>query len=266
MVGRESLRKAGSGRWAIGLQLAGLLLAGQLLLLGACRRDTYDYLGRLEGMEAGRQGERALSRDRTRELEREIARYRRIVEQKVGAHGKLEVYYKMLASRYLDRQMFGEAYRNLQEAIAISPANPTLFYLAGVSAAQVARSQAQGPERARWLSLAQTRYRQALELNSGYSDALYGLAVLLVFERGEEGEAQQERALLEAGQLVERLLADETQNIDALFLKGQIDYRLGDLERAMETYDRIARLTRIPQKREEALRNKGRIEEELRGH
>ncbi len=203
---------------------AGLLLPA-LLLLGGCQQRGYDYLGRLQAMEpAGYAGESP--RDSTRELEREIARYRGIVEQKVAAQGKLGTYYRMLAVRCMDRRMFGPAYQALQEAIDLTPANPILFSMAGVSAAQMSR---------------------------GYGDALYGLAILLVFERADADPAGRTETLQEACGLVGRLLEGEKLNVEALFLKGQIEYRLGSLEEAIEAYDRITRLSRSEAKRAEEL-------------
>jgi tetratricopeptide (TPR) repeat protein len=193
---------------------------------------------------------------RIRELRREIDRYRQVVDQKVKANGQLGTCYKMLAVRYMDRQMFGEAYRSLQEALAVYPENPVLFQLAGVCAARMGQAQVEEGERERWMGTADALYRRAVELDPGYRDALYGLAVLLLFERDRPEEA---------GELADRILQRQTQDIDALFLKGQVEYRRGNLEEAVTIYDRIIQLSRSAERREQALGNKRQIEEELYG-
>jgi tetratricopeptide (TPR) repeat protein len=193
---------------------------------------------------------------RIQELKEGIARYRREVERTVQATGQIGIYYKMLALQYMQRDMYGEAYESLQQAIQIHPENSILFHYAAVCAGRMSLAMVDDKARTQWLARAEKLYRRALALDQNYVDAMYGLAVLLTFEleRPEEAEG-----------LLERILDIEKNNLEAMFLLGNVYYRLGRLEEALETYRRAAAAARVPERREEALANQRRIEGELYG-
>jgi tetratricopeptide (TPR) repeat protein len=231
------------------------LLMFLLVLLTACgRRD--EYLDSLVEMEdRGYQG-RQVSQERIEEIKEAIRDYRKEVARKVDATGQIGIYYKMLALEYMEAGMFQEAYEALQEAIAIHPENPILFYYSAVCAARMSKAQVEEDPRQRWLELSERLYRRAIDLDPGYADALYGLAILYVFEldRPEEAEV-----------LLDRLLSIESENIDAMFLLARVYYRTGRLEMALELYRKIAARSKVESKREEALADQRRVEEELYG-
>jgi len=247
----------------IGIPLVGACIAGVLaaVLLGACSREE-DYLVEslrtLEppGSPARSRKDGAAGEQRIQELRTGIERYRKEAERTVEATGQVGVYYKLLALQYMDRQMYGEAYDSLQQAIRIHPENPILFFYAAVCAARMSQARVDEESRARWLDRAEKLYRRALDLDPGYVDALYGLSALLVFELNRPAEAET---------LLERILAIEERNLDALFLLGNVYYRLGRLEAAMDTYREAAAATKVPERRDQALDNAQRIERELYG-
>ena len=227
-----------------------------LLSLITCSRDREDYLELLTGMEgAGYRGEE-ISSKRIEEIKQGIRKYERIVEQKVEATSQIGIYYKMLAVQLMRGGMYQEAFKNLKEALAIHTDNPILYYLSGVCAARISKAQVEVEEKKLWLERSESLYRRAIELDPIYSDALYGLSVLLIFElnRGIEAEI-----------LLKTLLSRETKHIEAMFLLGNVCYSLGRLEEAIEIYDKISRTTTVEEKKREALANKKRIEDELYG-
>ena len=246
------------------LLAACLALAASAVLLGGCDREADYYVDSLSEMEYPRpedRGEPGKASDgrsdpRIRELEEGIARYRKEVERKVNATAQIGIYYKMLAVSYMERQMYGAAYESLQEAIRVHPENPILFYYSGVCAARMSLAQIDEAARSDWLVAAEKHYRRAVALNPGYVDALYGLAVLLVFEL-ERPEA--------AEQLLRRTLEIQKNNVEAMFLLGNVYYRLGRLEQALEAFRDAAGATKLAERREEALASQRRIEEELYG-
>jgi cytochrome c-type biogenesis protein CcmH/NrfG len=152
--------------------------------------------------------------------------------------------------------MFQPAYEALDQARAIYPENAVLFYYSAVCAAHLSQAQTEAARRAEWLERSERLYRRAIALDPDYPGALYGLAVLYVFELDRVAEA--------AG-LLERLLEKQKNNTDALFLLANVYYRLRRPDRALELYDRLARLDLPEDKRQEAEANKRRIEEELHG-
>jgi cytochrome c-type biogenesis protein CcmH/NrfG len=230
------------------------LLALAAVLLASCRKDP--TLEALRQMEDGQRKGQELSASRIRELKEDIRRYQGEVQKKVNATGQLGVYYKLLALEYMKQQMYQSAYDALKEAQAIHPENPILFYYAAVCAARMAKAQVESDAQGLWNGRAEALYQRALALDPGYEDALYGLAVLDLFEldRGQEAEA-----------LLDRILAKDPRNTEARFLLANLYSRTGRPEQAAEQYGVIAENTKAKAEREQALENQRRIEEELHG-
>jgi tetratricopeptide (TPR) repeat protein len=234
------------------------LLIIQICILVSCARidrgeDTRDQLIEMEG-DIYRDQE--VSAQRIAEIEEAIGRYRKEVERTVDAAGQVGIYYKMLAIEYMRGGMYGAAYDALKQAIAVHPGNPILFYYSAVCAARMSKAQALAEDAERWLEISETLYRRAIDLDPGYSDALYGLSVLYVFEleRPEEAEA-----------LLETMLIVESREIEGRFLLAGVYYRLGKPEQALELYKEIESLSEVERKRQDARDNRKRIEDELYG-
>jgi tetratricopeptide (TPR) repeat protein len=232
------------------------LAAALSAALAGCARVDRDeaVVDQLVEMEGG--ADREVSLQRVEEIRREVRRYRREVDRTVDAAGQLGVYYKMLAVEYMRGTMYGEAYDALEQAIAIQPENPILFYYSAVCAARMGKAQVISEDRLRWLDRSEALYRRAVILDPGYAAALYGLSVLYVFELDRPGEAEA---------LLERLLAVESKDIDGRFLLARVYYSLGKLENAIELYREIESLAEVEQVREQALNGRKQVEEELYG-
>jgi tetratricopeptide (TPR) repeat protein len=233
-----------------------LFLAVIISLFSACKKEKDQYLDAVTELEQTEYRGQELSDKRTDEIKAAIKSYQDEVDKKVKASEQLGIYYKMLAVRYMDGKMYEQAYKNLEKAIEIYPENPILFYLSGVSAARVAMSRIEASQRQEWLARSEAYYLHALELDPIYIQALYGLAVLLVFEL-DRPEAAEPYLL--------RILAREKQNTDAMFLLANVYYRSGRLEEALEVYGNIAGTTQIEERARQAAENKKKIEEELHG-
>jgi cytochrome c-type biogenesis protein CcmH/NrfG len=232
-----------------------LLLIGCLVVSACSRMDRDDAMvEQLVEMEG--RGDREVSMQRVEELEREIRGFRKEVERTVDASGQLAVYYKMLAVEYMRGAMYGPAYDALQQAIAIQPENPILFYYSAVCAARMSKAQVIREDRESWLERSEALYRRAIARDPGYAAALYGLSVLYVFELDRPEEAED---------LLERLLVVESKEIDGRFLLARVYYSLGKLENAIELYRQIESLSKVEQTREQALADRKRIEGELYG-
>jgi tetratricopeptide (TPR) repeat protein len=164
-----------------------------------------------------------------------------------------------LALGYMDRGIYSEALRHLEQALKIFPDNEILHFYAGLCSARFGKSIVavdRAAERARWYATAEAYYRRAIELYPDYADALYGLAILLVYELVRLDEAED---------LLERLVSVETQDTDAHFLLAYVYYQTGRLQRALEQYELIERITGIGDKLDRARINKERIKKELLG-
>ena len=232
---------------------AALLIAW--LPLAGCNPARRAYLDRLSALEKGPAG--AANSKSIDELRKGIARYQAEVDRQVKAAQNLGIYYKMLALKYLDADMYGLALQNLQKAIEIYPEHAQLFYYCAVASARLAKAALTDPAAAaEGLARAETFYRRAIFLDPGAVNALYGLAVLYALELGRPVEAEP---------LLQAILEREKKNIDALALLARLRYADGRLEEAAEFYQRIADTTQAGRLKAQALANKRAIEEELYG-
>ena len=172
-------------------------------------------------------------RDLDQKTEQELLRGIRFLEGEVtrtvdaGIH--LGTYYKLVAIEYRKREMYGLAAEYFERALTISPRNAFLAYWTGVCHAQVSRAM-QDESSAESLDTARSYYEYAVELNPKYTEALYALAVLLVFEYEE---------LQSAKPLLERILLVETLDFRSMFLLARIYVVEGQISEAVELYNRV---------------------------
>ncbi|MDR0707748.1 MAG: tetratricopeptide repeat protein, partial [Treponema sp.] len=75
------------------------------------------------------------------DLKRTIAAYENQLEQFIKASAKSGTYWKILAARLQDKNQHGEALEALQNAIQYNPEDTALFYMTGVSAGVMAKSE-----------------------------------------------------------------------------------------------------------------------------
>lgn len=189
------------------------------------------------------------------ELKAAITKYQKRVADNQIADSQVGVWYKMLAVRYLDNKMYGQALEYFQKAIQFQPTNQNLYYYVGLCAGYMSKTcldyKATGAstttEKYNYLKLAESAYLRAIEIESKYGRALYGLGVLYVFELD-----QSEKAIPH----LEKLLSFDTRNFDAMFVLARAYYMQGDYEKAASLYDKIASQTKSEEKKQEALSNK----------
>ncbi|MDR1933642.1 MAG: tetratricopeptide repeat protein [Spirochaetales bacterium] len=230
-----------------------MILLGCALALASCSRENEQIAARVLELESPSYEAQPGAEARIAELEKDVAEYKKIVEEKVNAADTLGSYYKMLALAYLDKSMYGKALEALEEAIRIHPEQHGLFIYRAISAARLAKALRDEAERMRYMQSAEESYLRAIALEPGSSQALYGLAILYTYELD-----QPENAL----PLVEKLLRKESRNVDAMFLLAATHYRMGNMEAALETYDKIIATSNAGTRRDEAKKNKERILEE----
>ena len=187
------------------------------------------------------------------ELKNAIAKYQDRVADIQLANGQVGIWYKLLATRYLDQKMYGEALKTFQTAIQYYPANQNLYYYVGLCAGYMANAaldyNATGntEERYRYLKLSESAYLRAIELEPRYARALYGIGVLYVFELDDC-----EKAIPH----LEKLLTIETKNVDAMFVLARAYYVTYQFDKAVDLYDRIIATTKSDQKKADAEANK----------
>ena len=187
------------------------------------------------------------------ELEEAIAKNEARAEELLSLQEQTGNWYKILAVKYIDGEMYGEALSALQKAVQYYPQNQNLFYYIGVSAGFMAKAtldfNADGKttERDNYLLLAESGYKRAIELEPDYFRAIYGLAVLYVLEMNQPAKAVP---------LLEKALKIEEKNTEAMMLLGHAYYMTYDYEAAVAMYDKVIAAGTSKERKEAAAANK----------
>lgn len=187
------------------------------------------------------------------ELKEAIKKYENRVEDIMAAEQQTGIWFKILGTRYMDNQMYGEALKAFQSAITYYPANQNLYYYVGVCAGYMANASLDydvtgtTSEKEKYLELAVSAYTRAIDLQSNYVRALYGLSVLYVFELNESQKAIP---------LLEKVLTLEKNNVSAMFVLARAYYVNYEFQLAIDMYDRIIKTTSDQQSKAEAETNK----------
>ncbi|MBQ5491072.1 MAG: tetratricopeptide repeat protein [Treponema sp.] len=226
----------------------------------SCGGATYNSVKRMQKMEEGVSNPTTVE-----ELTEAIKKYDARALDLVTTQEQVGIWYKILGTRYLDQQMYGEAMECFQRAIETFPNNANLYYYLAVSAGYTAHTAldftANGGAEAklkqqRYLRLAESAYQRALTINPKYYRAMYGIGVLYVFELGESENAIP---------YMEEFLRNQTKDTNGMFLLAHAYCDVGELEKASEMYDRIISLNSNPDLTEDARRNKQAVLNALHG-
>jgi tetratricopeptide (TPR) repeat protein len=197
-----------------------------------------------------------------KELQDAIAKYGKRVEDVIQAQMQIGIWYKILATRYLDNKMYGEALKTFQKAIEFYPDNANLYYYVGLCAGYMAQSaldyNATGltSQKFNYLKLSESSYLRALELEPRYTRTQYSLAVLYVFELDEPAKAVP---------LLETLLTIDKKHIDAMFVLARAYYSVYQFDKAVAMYDQIIANSTSQTRKDDAAENKRQVLEAYGG-
>ena len=228
-----------------------LALFGLSLDFFSCNGTNAKTIKRMQALEEG-----VASPTTEAEIKEAIQKYQTRVEDIALANQQIGIWYKMLGSRYLDNQMYGEALEAFRMATTYYPANQNLYYFvavcAGFMANQALDYSATGStaQKFNYLKLAESAYLEAIKLDPKYARALYGIGVLYIFELEEPGKAIP---------YLETLAEVEKRNVDGLFLLANAYYQTFEFERAMEIYDEIISITTSSEDKAQAEANKRKV-------
>lgn len=234
-------------------------LTAMVALLASCGGEDENFLERMFSLES--RSAKIAPPSTVEELKKGIAEYGDEVDRTVAAMEKVAVYWRMLAIKYMEKGLHGDAYDAALIALRHYPESSGLYYVAGVSAtylAKSARAEVGGGKASReaWLDAAEGALTQAVRVDPKNARALYALGVFLTFEReNHEGALEPLEALLDF----------DSTNVDALFVYARALYGSGEPTKAADAYDRIISLSKVEEKRAQAADNKKRILDELYG-
>ena len=127
-------------------------------------------------------------------LRQAIALYEAQIEQHVKDAAQTGAYWKILAIRLKDREMYRDALDAFERALQFTPEDPTLYFLIGdaasvVSASTIGFTGNSGTEKDHYARLAETAYLRAIQLDSAYPRPRLGLGILYTFDQNRAAEA-----------------------------------------------------------------------------
>jgi tetratricopeptide (TPR) repeat protein len=184
-------------------------------------------------------------------LRQAIALYETQIERNVREGAQTGSYWKILGIRLADRKMHNDALAAFERAIYFNGEDPVIFYLTGISAGMVAKEKIgftvnDAKEKERYFTLSENAYKRALELDATYTKAMFGLAVLYVYELNRPEEAITQ---------LERFLSIQTGDVSAMFVLASAYYMTKNNTKAIEMYDRIITRTKNKEIKNRALEN-----------
>ena len=229
-----------------------ILLAALFLMFPGCDREKDTMLEELLEVEEGAYRDRDVdvSSKTIDELKEGIRLLEADIERTVEAGEQLVNYHRLVAEKYMDRELYGLAASFFRKALDMQPANRLVAYRIGVCAAQVAMSQAEEEIRKIRFEEAERYYLYAIHLDPLYADALYALAVLYIFEMDRSGEAEA---------YLERLVAAESRHFRGMFLLARVYASFGRVEDAVALYDEIIRESGDDSEVDQAKRNRNQL-------
>ncbi|MDD7416796.1 MAG: DUF2225 domain-containing protein [Treponemataceae bacterium] len=224
------------------------------IIFSSCKMSN-KQLHRLQELETG-----VSSPTTVEELEDAIEKYSQRVEDVTSANAQIGVWYKMIASRYLDKKMYGEALKNYQKAIEFYPTNQNLYYWVGVCAGFMAQSsldydgRGDNSQKMNYYRLAESAYKQAIKIDDRFTRPMRGISILYIYELDES-----EKAI----PYLEKLLSIETKDTDAMLLLARAYYTQYDFEKAVDIYDNIIKVTKSEIRKAEAIELKAQVLETM---
>lgn len=185
------------------------------------------------------------------ELEEDIRTYQDEVNARFRSSRNLASAHRMLAMRYLESGMYGPALEHFQSAADILSGNATIYYYAGVAAANLARGTLEPELATERYEIAERAYLRALELRDRYPSAAYGLAILYAYELDRPEAARQQ---------IDRVLEWRSRDPRARAVSAYVYAALGRVDEAIAEYDSVIDLSD-----DESFRNEAReMQQQLR--
>jgi len=184
-------------------------------------------------------------------LKNAIALYEKQIEFNVKTGAQTGAYWKILAIRLADKGLHNEALQAFERALYYKGDDPTVFYLTGESASIAAAGTLKfkpdsAAERERLLTLAESAYLRAIELDPTYAKPKLGLGILYTFDMDRAADAVPH---------LDRYLQINSRDISGMFVLARAYYMTGENDRAVDLYNRIISRTKDPKVKVEAQNN-----------
>ena len=217
------------------------------IFLAGCSRENKALLDDLLIVEGGTYSGSEVSEKTISELREAIKLLKGEVERSIEAGVRLVIYYKMVAQKFMEQELYGLAADFYSKVLEIHPTNKIVAYRLGVCTAQVARAEPEAKIQKAGFERALAHHLYALELDPNFADALYAVSVLYIFELD---------AIANAEAYLERLISVEPNHTGGMFLLARVYAHFGRIEDAVSLYDEIIRESGNDAQIEQAKKNR----------
>ncbi len=219
--------------------------------------------------------------ERLKELHKELKALSKQIQKPLLQRSRYANRSQAIALIFIKHGMYAEARRYLDVAIEFEGNNSALFYYRALCSAWLMKNNIEMEQRSGYLAQAQWDYERSLELKADYTDSLYGLAVLKLFEledfaeaarlldryiakreiRKQEAQSQGKARNLREAQRRAKELGRRASNkdINALFMRARAAYSLGRLNEAASFYDWAASTAILEEVRSRAEQLKNQV-------
>jgi len=225
--------------------------------LSGCRRDEKGLLEDLLAVEEESYRDSEISEKTVDELQEAIKLLKNEVERTVEAGIRLAVYYKMVAQKYMEQELYGLAADFYAKTLEIHPTNKLVAYRLGICTAQMVRAVPDADSQKAGFERALGYHLYALELDPSFEDALYAVSVLYIFELD---------AIADAETHLEKLLSLDPGHINGMFLLARVYAHYGRIEDAISLYDEIIRSSNNEPQIEQAKKNRAALAGGINGN
>lgn len=229
------------------IQKAWIIALIFLVILTGCNRSERELLDDLMTVDEDSYRDADTSEKSVDELREAIKLLRGEAERTVEAGIHLVIYYKMVAQKLMEQELYGLAADFYSKALEIHPTNKVVAYRLGICTAQVARTAPDVEGKESGFRRALEYHLHALELDPSYVDALYAVSVIYIFELDEIANAEV---------FLEKLITLDPGHVNGMFLLARVHAYFGRIEDAASLYDEIIRVSKDDEQIEQAKKNR----------
>lgn len=173
--------------------------------------------------------------ERIKELTSDINKLQKELDATLEKYQKVGNFQRALGIKMMHYKMYYKAYEHFNDAIDFYPNSEMLHYYRGVAAGQYALSQDVESVKMDYLERAKYSYEYSIKLEPGFVKGLYALSILYIYEFDRPDDAKP---------LLDRLISISTREFDAMLLRGLLYEKDGELNAALDLYDRVLSLSK----------------------
>ncbi|WGK68735.1 hypothetical protein P0082_09630 [Candidatus Haliotispira prima] len=226
MVTRQEMEvgeRANRSKGGLGRKSLGFWVLLSILLLSCSGRNAFDgpvrpeeqLLSIEEQNPVAMLREKGLSKSqeqRLKALAKELKVLSKDIQKPLLQRARYANRSQAIALIFMNHGMYREARRYLDKAIEFEGNNATLFYYRALCSGWLMKNSIDGDERIVYQGQAEWDYERSLEIKPDYTDSLYGLSVLKLFE---------EQDFEEAARLLDRYIAGRNIRKQAAQARGE---------------------------------------------